>query len=281
MKSIAYVLGLLICVLAPTNTLGHSQGGPPYLLVNGDYAQTNPLANAYPDDVPQDFTNQVLVAGQQIEFSIDLNVVAPDTEFRWAWSADRPEDYQYGNSVNHAYKRAGSYVLLLLAKNTGTGNQFIPYDTVRLNIVPHAGYHVPFGTIKASLAHADGNKKLINFSIAPHHDSSSRISSLQWFFGDGQTASGASLQHMYDQTANGFTPMVIMRDDNGIIGLTAVSLDLSKSTAQTTAVPFLPNTGQDSTSDDTNRIIYIALSLVGLAAIMGVIFFAIRLKQES
>ena len=131
-------------------TYAHVGGGPPFLSINGKYADTNPFFSNDPTiNVPQDtnlYTNPIIV-GEPIRFIIDTEklLVPPDiaenTTYRWSFS-EHSKEYQYGKTITYAYKKAGSFLIAIDAKPRGEA-EFITIDTLQVNILPHKNYQIP------------------------------------------------------------------------------------------------------------------------------------------
>ncbi|HSH31704.1 MAG TPA: PKD domain-containing protein, partial [Candidatus Saccharimonadales bacterium] len=133
---------LISAGLWPVAVLAHSQNSTPYLRVNGQFVETNPLAEIAPSQVPSDQAPELYPVGEPIEFAVDLNVIRQQSQFRWQWR-EGDMDYQVGTSVRHSYDKTGSYTVTLQAKNDTISERFIDYDRLRVNVVPKPGYVMP------------------------------------------------------------------------------------------------------------------------------------------
>ncbi|MBI2418640.1 MAG: PKD domain-containing protein [Ignavibacteriales bacterium] len=90
----------------------------------------------------------------------------------------------------HRYQKPGLYKVELQVKDNTTLENNISFDTVtiRVNAEP-----IPVGKYPA--ASAPGEK--IDFSASESNDPDGTIKEYQWDFGDGQTASGMNVTHVY------------------------------------------------------------------------------------
>src|SRR5579859_5562686 len=144
MKSIlkiilCFITFIIIFVLNNKNVSAHVGGGPPFLEVNGVYAQTNPY---YFNDpvitIPQDYTGKSYMVNQQIDLFVDLNQllvppeIAAQTTFRWTFE-EGGQEYAFGVKQKHTYTKPGSYLISLDVKAPGE-TQYTLIDTVQIDV---------------------------------------------------------------------------------------------------------------------------------------------------
>src|SRR5581483_8073256 len=131
---------LILLLTVPANIFAHVQSGPPYLVVNSEYADTTPIISSGQIVVPQDITTTNILVGTEVIFRVDLSrLTVPPTvaqASKWRWKFDLTDsNFTEGLSVTHRYEKTGSYLVTLQVKDP-TSPDFIDYDLVQVNIVP-------------------------------------------------------------------------------------------------------------------------------------------------
>src|SRR5207249_5067117 len=128
-----------------------------------------------------------------------------------------------GVSVSHTYA-AGAYTArLTVTDNTGlTDSHSVTITASSPNTPP---------TAVVSATPTSGTAPLtVSFNGAGSSDPDGSIASYQWNFGDGGTASGASVQHTYT-TAGTFTATLTVTDNRGAQASKTVVISVQQSPA--------------------------------------------------
>lgn len=236
----------------------HVGGGPPFLEVNGVYAQTNLYFFNDPGiNIPQDYTGKTYLVNQPIELFIDVNQllvppeIAAKSTFRWTF-AEGNTNYAFGVKQMHTYTKAGSYLLSLEVKAPGE-TQYTLIDTVQLDVLPNEHYQIPKASIAIATNHRNSTKPLLfqsNYSV----DSSTKLKAIIWGFGDGTTSLKQDTYHTYTNLQDYATFPVIFRvtDKNGLKGYAGVIVESIKG-----KLHFIDNLGKENTipvSDTLTKI---------------------------
>src|SRR2546429_5973985 len=106
-------LAALFFLMAKT-TLAHVQPGPPYLAVNGQYADTASVFAAIKLVPAQDLAKNEILVGKSAEFKVDLDrltlppTVLAGSRWRWVWDLNGNESAG-GSKVGHGYQQTRSY----------------------------------------------------------------------------------------------------------------------------------------------------------------------------
>ncbi len=249
MKARIFFLILLVCFLyslAPQFVKAHISG-PPYVKINGIYAQTNPIFTyTSPTHIPMGTdlaTASAYIVNDRITFEIDEqffpNPYTYGTEkvtplYRWDFGDGSPK--QEGKAVTHVYTTSGTYLPNLEAKFPGKVEDYAAINPMQINILPYAGYVLPVARIKI-------NKKLItdptkdiidvrkNSTIVFDASSSTGdIVSYEWDFSDETTGKGKTMSHAYKHSDYfPMFPILRVTDKNNIVHDTFVFLDSPQS----------------------------------------------------
>jgi PKD repeat protein len=145
-----------------------------------------------------------------IEFSAESSTDSDGTIVAYAWDFGDGV-FSAGNSTSsHTYTIAGVYaVTLTVTDNDGgvaTAQSTVTVSVPSANIVPTALFY---------LTQASGTAPLdVGFNGAYSIDEDGTITSYLWNFGDGNSATGANVSHLYT-TAGSFTAKLTVTDDNG------------------------------------------------------------------
>lgn len=278
-RGLILLAGLFLIQALPAHA--HNQPGPPYLMIQGQYADTNPISGAAPDLIPQDQVGQTFVTGQDVEFKVDESRIGVSGQYRWKFG-DGDKDYAPGNPVKHAYSKPGSFVMILQVNNELTGNEFIDYDTAQVNVAPKAGYKMPSAKVKLSTK-IQGDNLNMTFTAVDSHDPSTTIASYQWLFGDGGTANQKVAKHTFQAGTYRYFPLLAIKDANGLQVVTAFQLDINDKKVEPSSLPFLPNVvvGGANISKalqlPTRQILFGA----GILLIIGAIIFPIVMLRKK
>lgn len=279
------VLTLLAGLGFPTVASAHNQPGPPYVVVNGAYAETNPFSANYPDDVPQDFVAAAFKTGQTINFSIDESRLAQPAEFRWQWDAAKANDTTDGMKAGHSFSTPGAHVVVLLSKSDATGGQFTAYDTILINVGTHANYHPPKVRITASSQREASGKQTLTYHADVTADSSAKIDKIYWRFGDGLDTggnTGGTITHTYDPAINSYFPIAVVRDSNGVTTIQGFQTDIDSQKAVVHDYPSMPGTVKVSSGGGNwwSLQSFLLGGTAALAAIIGFRFYRQALKKR-
>ena len=236
----------------------HVGGGPPFLEVNGQYAQTNPFFSNDPTiNIPQDTnpdTNPILV-NQPINFMVDTSklLVPPEiakaSTFRWNFTGDT-KTYEFGTHITHAYTKPGSYLITLDVKGP-TDTDYLTIDTTEISILPSINYHVPHVKLSIETENHQSNKP-IYFTAIITTDSHATIKSTIWTFGDGTSSTKQNALHTYTNLTNYTTYPVVLRviDSNNFTTDTGVIIQVVNNKLQ-----FIDANGNTTTIPVSNKIV--------------------------
>lgn len=238
----------ILCSIADKPVSAHIGGGPPFLEVNGVYAQTNPYFFNDPTiNIPQDYTGKTYLANKAIEFFVDTNqlLVPPDiaakSTFRWTY-AEGNTNYGFGIKQTHTYTTPGSYILSLEVKAPGE-TEYTVIDTVQLDVRPNEQYKLPKASMSIATDHRKSTKPLLfqsDFSVDP----STKVKDIIWGFGDGVTSKEKDSLHTYTNLQDYSTFPVIFRvtDTNGFKSYAGVIVESIKG-----QLHFVDNLGKENT----------------------------------
>jgi PKD repeat protein len=174
------------------------------------------------------------LAGETVTFDSEGSE-DPDGEiisYRWDFGDRNPSDMvqlaQSGDStMAHIYADPGNYqVTLTVIDNDGAraeATQMIAIEGPALNQPPRAVINAPTnGTVGDSL----------DFDGSSSSDPDGTIVSYSWVFGDGTTASGATVSHSYS-TADDYTVSLTVTDDEGSSDSSSYTLPIEEPSSQT------------------------------------------------
>lgn len=269
----------------------HVGGGPPFLEVNGVYAQTNPYFFNDPTiNIPQDYTGKTYVINKPIELFIDLNqlLVPPDiaahSTFRWTF-AEGSKEYAFGVKQNHVYTKPGSYLLTLDVKAPGE-TQYTTIDTVQLDVLPNEKYKLPKASMSIATTHRQSTKPLLfqsDFSVDP----STNVKEIIWGFGDGTIAKEKDALHTYTHLQDYSTFPVIFRvtDTEGFKGYAGVIVESVKG-----QLHFIDNLGRENTipvsdtlakAKSTAPTTHLPLVLLLMGGVVGILLIVIIILYKK
>ena len=149
----------------------------------------------------------------------------PDGEsITYAW---RFGDGATGNGVaaRHTYYTAGIYAVLLTVRN-GSGDEDQATATIAVSEAPTPGNAKPNAEF-TSTPNVGEAPFTVSFDASGSSDSDGYITSYQWTFGDGESGSGASTSHTYDDSGT-HEVWLMVADNNG-------ATDTATTTIQATA----------------------------------------------
>src|SRR5258705_2741528 len=147
MKKILFTCWLLLIFLLPSSALAHIAGQPPFLRVNGQYANLYfvPLSSLYDFDLPQDGAPDNYFINQTISFELDpMKLPAPSdviakTKFDWDFADGT---HSQGLKNDHKFTKIGSYIVKIYADDSTTPKPQI-IESVLVNILPDSNYKLP------------------------------------------------------------------------------------------------------------------------------------------
>lgn len=227
---------------SPTLVFGHGAGLPPFFRVNNQLSPPNPLQSIGVTplnlNVAQDLSPDKYLVNTPVNFEIDATLLSQaipsdilqKVNFSWDFG-----DGQTGSGVKntHTYSKVGSTILAITAQY---GDPSIPsqiIESVQLNIVPTADYKLPQAVIEVNDKQSadptkgtmdfDLNNKL-KFNASKSSAPSSKIVEYFWDFGDGKTSNQASLDHRYKLPQYYITPVLHIKDANGLTSDAFVNL---------------------------------------------------------
>lgn len=225
-------------------------GGLPYVIINNEYSQTNPMSNyALPTTIivgADIATTSAFFVGQTITFAIDeqffpnpyRTISAPGNPeqllitaiYQWNF-ADGTLDAE-GQKVTHIYTKPGTYLIDLKVKYPGKNPQFASVNTIQIDIVPSKTYIRPKALIKVNgkeilepeRDYVDIKPgKIILFDAS---GSTGNITNYLWDFGTDKGAQGKTASHRYGRDE--FSPIAVLRvtDDHGLMSDTYAVMNL-------------------------------------------------------
>jgi hypothetical protein len=223
-------LAILNPLLSPQPALAHGSG-PPFLLINGKYAQTNPLFLGIPDfrlTISQDDPPEKYLVNQPIAFEVDKSkLLAPaeiieQSTFRWSFEKDST-DYETGTRLSHTYDKIGSYLVSIEVK-APESPQYVVINTVQINVVPYLDYQLPSAAIQ--VVGSDFKSGVpINFVSKVEKDPDSRIDSYLWFFDEENYKTEEKTSFTYNQRDYVHFVFLEVRDKNGFLAHDGVQVN--------------------------------------------------------
>lgn len=246
------VFVFLSIFLIHTPVSGHGSG-PPYVKINGQYANTNPITNYI---VPTAFTIGADLASPSgflvstpITFEIDeqyfpnpykyvpgpLGTNVPNTETvtpQFQWDYGDGSQLEEGKKLTHSYQKPGTFIVNILVKFPGKTEDYSSVNSVQLNIVPTKDYQLPVAKIFFNgdeiLNPARDIKEIkpgskVTFDGSP---STGTIVKYEWDFGDGGKSEDKSAEHSYNRDEYyPVFPILRVTDDHGLTNESFVFVD--------------------------------------------------------
>lgn len=235
-------VGLLFFLTAHIRSAVAHESGPPYIMVEGEYALANPiLSYAEPTTLPLGAdvaSSSGYVVGDVVNLDIDTRyfpnaydtnpIVSDDHSdedlppplFRWNFG-DGSEP-QVGARVSHAYKSPGTYIVNLEVQYPEKQTEFASINTVQIDILPPTGYERAQTKIVVNGSSIENpSRDIITVQPArPVKFSAQAVGtppvSYAWDFGNGLGASGSSVTTRYAR--DDYFPVVLLRttDEHGV-----------------------------------------------------------------
>jgi hypothetical protein len=227
-----YIITIVLAVLLlglPSPTSAHINGIP-FLLVNNKPVLANPAFSGYIDQkmlVPQDLAPDKYLPGTKLNFTIDPQALGfpqetlNQSKLRWSWDSG---DQQYNTELNpsHTYTDIGSHIVTMEILFPGNP-EYIVYDTIQVDIVPHLGYQRPNTIITTNGINIDTTKE-ITFTQKTTTDPSASVESFFWKLDSGIYSSEAEPRHNYNRT-NFFEQVYLqVKDSKGFLSTTVISV---------------------------------------------------------
>ena len=246
---------VIVHALFPARVFAHI-GGPPYVKINAQYAQTNPILNTFQPvtiTVGSDLASPSgLIVHEPVTFEIDeqffpnpylqaqnpfgipvVNQKPTETivpEFRWDFK-DGSEKKE-GRIVTHTYNTEGTYIIDLDVKFPNKSDDFAPVNTIQVTILPSKGYVLPKAVIHVNTHEIQEPLKDVasvasgSFISFDASGSTGTIKTYQWDFGDEKGANKKKIEHRYARDQ--YFPTVVLRviDDQNIVSDTYALINL-------------------------------------------------------
>lgn len=230
------------------------ESGPPYIQINNQYAQSNPLlavaqptkfeagedvasASGYPVGTPVTFAVDERFfpnpyAQAQNQFGLPVANVTSEAvpAFRWDFRDGTP--VAEGDRVSHVFTKSGTYVVELAAKFAGKTDEYARINSIEVHVIPGNAYVFPVPKISVNgktITNRDGDIVPIKPALPVSFEASAASEtsvSYQWDFGDQQGKDGKNVAHRYAR--NQFFPVVTLRatDAHNISVMTYALLDM-------------------------------------------------------
>ncbi len=228
----------------------HVGGGPPFLVIDGVYCQTNPYYFNDPSiNIPQDYTRHTYLVNKPISLYVDTNQllvppsIANTSTFRWTM-AENTTKHEYGQKLQYTYTTPGSYIITLEVRAPGQ-TEYTIIDTVQLDVLPNVQYKLPHATMTVATNHLQSFKPIL-FQSTYTVDPSTKLASVIWGFGDGTTAKGNAVFHtyktnQYNATYETYPVIFRVKDKNNFSGYAGVIVLIDKNTLH-----FVNNLGKEN-----------------------------------
>ena len=175
---------------------------------------------------------------EPVLFDASASTSTPGIIVQWLWNFDDGSTGT-GERVTHTFRSAGTKNVTLTAIDSiGASNSTTKSVTIGQGALPTA-------TILTSPSAPTVNQT-VNFNASSSRPAPGRvIRSYDWDFGDGSTASGATVQHAYT-SAGTYAVLLTVTDDAGRVATatSSVSVATGNPTADFTFSPGSPTTAQ-------------------------------------
>jgi len=273
---------LFFTILLPSRASAHMVGQPPFFKVNGAYTDYYPVPTTSLNDfdLPQDIAAPVLV-GEEVTFEIDRNQlpVLPDvidqTKFLWDFGDG---EKSVGLNNKHSYKKIGSYTLKIDAQYRDDEPQLI--QSTRINVVADKNFKLPQAKILINGRESkDPLTDIINVDYSKEvkfdsskSETSSKIVSYRWDFGDGKSSNEANPTYLYDKEWPQLFPVLRVVDENGFIADAYVEIDNKPESGAAIG-------GFKFSSGAGFNFIYIPIIVVGILLVGGIGFLLFKSKR--
>jgi hypothetical protein len=221
-----FVFGLLFFICLTTRVLAHNEDAVSFTKIDNKSTLPYPIPTISTDTVvlPQDTAPATYEVGQLMTFSIDREKLPVPIDLKqksqilWQFGDGGTA---VGFTVAHHYLKQGSYIV-----HVGlSANQVGEFETIFMNVFAKKNDQ-PFA-IQMLVDDMEGSQSVTQpLTISPDQPlrfrtqilsatDSSEIQEIFWDFGDGQSATGASVVHAYHTTDKLYFPMVRAKNKNG------------------------------------------------------------------
>lgn len=247
-KNFIYFFGIVCVIFGIGSTVVSAHlSGPPYVKIDGIYAQTNPILT-YTSPVAITLgsdlaTSSAYIVNRPISFEIDEqffpNPYLSGSEkvlVKYRWDFGDGTQKLEGKIVSHTYAKSGTYVIDLEALYEGKIKEFTNVNQIQINILPHKDYILPTAKITVNghtvteptkdIREIRGNRT-IEFDASK---STGEIISYAWDFSDEQKGKGKIIKHTYKHSDYfPMFPVLRVTDKNGLSSDAFVFLDAPQS----------------------------------------------------
>jgi len=219
--------------------------------------QTISVPNA-PPTLSTTIPNVVLPTGAALGLvitssDIDGTVASTFIDFRDGTNSSVPAD-----GATHVYSHPGTYLLLVrVTDNLGATNE----TNISLTVTNR---EPSFGSTRAEVSGTAGTALTLDASSAS--DPEGGALTVTWDFGDGTTATGATVNHTYDKAGN-YNALVTITDENG------------GTQTQTVHVTVAPKPGSAPPSGDS--LWWLPWLIIGLIALFLIALLARRRRKDE
>lgn len=235
-----------ICFIATSSSdrVSAHGSGPPYVKVNGVYAETHPVI-AYTTPVAFEIgsdlaSSSAFLVDEKIDFEIDEKFFPnpyrlqanpfgspspteslPDPEFLWKF--DDGGEPQEGSDASVSYSSPGTYLIRLFVRYPGYSDEYAEVNTIQIHIVPDMSYTLPVAEMNVNnQSIIDPSRDIIEIRAGQKitfdaEESTGDTLSYEWDFGDEAQDSGKTVHHRYkrDEYYPVF-PVLRVTDENGL-----------------------------------------------------------------
>ncbi len=273
----------------PYPVYAHLIGQPPFLKINGQYANLYPvpLTSLYDFNLPQDLAPENYLVNQPINFELvserlpaPPNIVAI-TKFDWDFA-----DGSHGNGLlnTHKFTKIGSFIVNIYADD-GTTPKPQLLESVLINVLPDKNYALPQAEILVNGRTSkdpltDIIKADFKDSIAldgSKSTSANKITEFFWDFGDQKSSSGDKQNHRYTPDLSQIFMLLRVKDNNGFIADNYVEIqNIQAEKNKTASAATSTNTVQPQ--KPSNLPIFISM---GLALLIVIIFIARKFVRDQ
>lgn len=226
------VFFLILFFFFTFNSSAHVGGGPPFLLVNGKYAPTNPYYQGPTTlNIAQDLAPDTYLANTPVHMGIDLAQFLSQTAvplgqgdaitFRWSFYfgdtfGNGGTNQQFGKNIDHTFNTVGSYLVLVEAK-APFEQDYITIDAVLVHIAPKLPYHPPQFAVSIQ-ANTKTENAPVTFTLSQTIDPSVKQSRVFWEVEGKTLQEGDSLTETFSDLKDNSVEYLYVRliDGNGI-----------------------------------------------------------------
>ena len=166
----------------------------------------------------------------EVQFKGDKSTDPDGQVNRYTWHFGDGAIETLAPNPRHTFTEPGLYDVVLLAEDAKGG---IGVARKLVTVLPPLN-QPPVGSVSVS-SHVAEPGKTITFDAAASTDVDGSISSFEWNFGDGQTATGPKVEHAFGQSGH-YDVTLALTDDNG--AKTSLTTAIRVATAEDLARPF-------------------------------------------